>query len=88
MRPPTVPEGTARLRISLTLNVTEAQASAMIDALADTLAEACMSPRFVIAGTDTDVGKTVFAAALAGALGAYYWKPIQCGLEDGGDIAA
>jgi dethiobiotin synthetase len=46
-----------------------------------------MSQRFVIAGTDTDVGKTVFAAALAGALGAYYWKPVQCGLEDGGDIA-
>ena len=44
-------------------------------------------PRFVISATDTDVGKTVFAAALAGALGASYWKPIQCGLEDGGDIA-
>jgi dethiobiotin synthetase len=46
-----------------------------------------MSSRFVISATDTDVGKTVFAAALAGALGAHYWKPIQCGLEEGGDIA-
>jgi dethiobiotin synthetase len=46
-----------------------------------------MSSRFVISGTDTDVGKTVFAAALAGALGASYWKPIQCGLEDGGDVS-
>ena len=44
-----------------------------------------MSRTFVIAGTDTDVGKTVFAAALCGALGANYWKPIQCGLDDGGD---
>jgi dethiobiotin synthetase len=44
-----------------------------------------MSARFVIAGTDTDVGKTVFAAALTGALDGAYWKPIQCGLEDGGD---
>lgn len=35
---------------------------------------------FVVAGTDTGVGKTVFAAALAGALGADYWKPIQAGL--------
>lgn len=44
-----------------------------------------MSPRFVITGTDTDVGKTVFAAALADALGGSYWKPIQAGLEGGGD---
>lgn len=30
-------------------------------------------------GTDTGVGKTVFAAALAGALQASYWKPVQSG---------
>ncbi len=41
--------------------------------------------RIVVTGTDTDVGKTVFAAALAGALGAHYWKPVQAGLEDGSD---
>ena len=45
-----------------------------------------MSRGYVIAGTDTDAGKTVFAAALCGALGARYWKPIQCGLEGGGDV--
>lgn len=39
----------------------------------------------VVTGTDTDVGKTVFAAGLAAATGATYWKPIQAGLEDGGD---
>ncbi len=33
----------------------------------------------VVTGTDTDIGKTVFAAALAGALGARYWKPVQAG---------
>ena len=38
--------------------------------------------RFVITGTDTGIGKTVFSAALAGATGASYWKPIQSGLED------
>jgi dethiobiotin synthetase len=38
-----------------------------------------------VTGTDTDVGKTVFAAALAGALGATYWKPVQAGLDDGSD---
>ncbi len=40
---------------------------------------------FVVTGTDTDVGKTVFAAALTGALDAHYWKPVQAGLEEGGD---
>jgi len=37
--------------------------------------------RFVVTGTDTEIGKTVFAAALAGALKARYWKPVQAGLE-------
>lgn len=41
----------------------------------------------VVTGTDTDVGKTVFAAGLAAALGAAYWKPVQAGLDDGGDAA-
>lgn len=41
-----------------------------------------MTPRFVIAGTDTGVGKTIFSAALAGALGASYWKPVQAGLAE------
>jgi dethiobiotin synthetase len=35
----------------------------------------------VVAGTDTNVGKTVFAAALVDALGAAYWKPVQAGLD-------
>jgi len=39
-------------------------------------------PRFVVTGTDTGIGKTVFTAALAGALGIPYWKPIQSGLEE------
>ena len=46
-----------------------------------------MIPRIVVTGTDTDIGKTVFAAALAGALGAAYWKPVQAGLDDGSDAA-
>jgi dethiobiotin synthetase len=42
--------------------------------------------RVVVTGTDTDIGKTVFAAALAGALNksgvrARYWKPVQSGLN-------
>lgn len=42
-------------------------------------------PRFVVTGTDTDIGKTVFAAALTRALEASYWKPVQSGLADGTD---
>lgn len=41
-----------------------------------------MSARFVIVGTDTGVGKTVFAAALTQALRGVYMKPVQSGLED------
>lgn len=44
-----------------------------------------MKRTFVVSGTDTNVGKTVFSAGLAGALGAYYWKPIQSGVAPEGD---
>jgi dethiobiotin synthetase len=46
-----------------------------------------MTAGFVIAGTSTGVGKTVFAAALTGALGAAYWKPVQAGLDGETDSA-
>ncbi|MFN7678663.1 MAG: dethiobiotin synthase [Cyanobacteriota bacterium] len=41
--------------------------------------------RLVIAGTDTDVGKTVVSALVVQGLGARYWKPVQSGLADGSD---
>ena len=44
--------------------------------------------RFVVTGTDTDVGKTVFAAGLAGLLGTRYWKPVQAGLPGDSEIVA
>ena len=40
-----------------------------------------MSRRIVVTGTDTEIGKTVFAAGLADLLGASYWKPIQSGRD-------
>jgi dethiobiotin synthetase len=46
-----------------------------------------MKPRFVVTGTDTDIGKSVFSAALVQALGAKYWKPVQSGLESETDTA-
>jgi dethiobiotin synthetase len=46
-----------------------------------------MNKGFVITGTDTGIGKTMFAAALSSYLKAAYWKPVQAGLESGGDSA-
>ena len=44
----------------------------------------------LITGTDTDIGKTIFAAGLTAALNASYWKPIQAGLagDTDSDIVA
>lgn len=39
----------------------------------------------IVTGTDTGIGKTVFAAGLTAALGASYWKPVQSGLEEATD---
>ncbi len=39
----------------------------------------------MVCGTDTDVGKTLVSAWLVQGLGAHYWKPVQSGLEGGGD---
>ncbi len=38
--------------------------------------------RLVVTGTDTGIGKTVLAGAIALATGSAYWKPIQAGLDD------
>ncbi|MEI6641078.1 MAG: dethiobiotin synthase [Novosphingobium sp.] len=40
---------------------------------------------FVVTGTGSGIGKTAFSAALAGALGAHYWKPVQAGLVGGAE---
>jgi dethiobiotin synthetase len=47
-----------------------------------------MSARLIVTGTDTGIGKTVFAAGLVGALDGVYWKPVQAGLEEETDRAA
>lgn len=38
--------------------------------------------RFIVSGTDTGIGKTIFAAGLTGHLRAHYWKPVQAGLDE------
>lgn len=43
--------------------------------------------KWMVAGSGTDVGKTVVSAILATLLDADYWKPIQCGNEENSDTA-
>lgn len=38
-----------------------------------------MQLKYFITAIDTDVGKTIISAIVVKALGAAYWKPIQCG---------
>jgi dethiobiotin synthetase len=44
--------------------------------------------RFVVSGTDTDVGKTIFCAGLAGLLSVRYWKPVQAGIPGDSETVA
>jgi dethiobiotin synthetase len=44
-----------------------------------------MKNKIYITGIGTDVGKTVVAAIITKALEATYFKPIQCGIENGTD---
>ena len=43
---------------------------------------------FIVTGTDTDVGKTVFAAALAGYLDGWYWKPVATPADSAASFAS
>jgi dethiobiotin synthetase len=47
-----------------------------------------LSPRIVVTGTDTGIGKTVFAAGLTQLLDGVYWKPVQAGLDGETDTEA
>jgi dethiobiotin synthetase len=47
-----------------------------------------MTLRLVVAGTDTGIGKTVFAAGLTRLLDGVYFKPVQAGLDGETDTAA
>lgn len=92
VRPPTVPPGTARLRVAVHTHNDDSQLERLRTALLErglptpvtpiTLQRA--SPLFVV-GTDTGVGKTVVAALFARAAArrgrARYWKPVQTGSE-------
>ena len=46
-----------------------------------------MTARIIVTGTDTGIGKTVFAAGLTRLLDGVYFKPVQAGLEGDTDTA-
>lgn len=46
-----------------------------------------MTTRIIVTGTDTGIGKTVFAAGLTRLLDGYYFKPVQAGLAGETDSA-
>ena len=92
VRPPTVPENTARLRLIARADHARSDLLRLGSALAPLLEAArhaapceappAPAPALILAGTDTDVGKTVVSALLVRALELRYWKPIQTGDDD------
>lgn len=98
VRPPTVPSGTARLRLVVRASHTEDDVDRLACVIRD-LRAATPAPRTspratavtatCVVGTDTGVGKTVVSALLLRHLvrtgPARYWKPVQTGDESDTD---
>ncbi len=92
VRPPTVPEGSARLRLVLHAHNRVSEVDALAAALRGKASAAVESPApapsetLFVVGTDTGVGKTVVSAAILRAWRrtqeARYWKPVQTGDEN------
>ena len=64
IRPPTVPHGTARLRISVNIALTDEAIERFATAVAASIALSPVLRGVFVTGTDTGVGKTVVAAAI------------------------
>jgi 8-amino-7-oxononanoate synthase len=98
VRPPTVPPGTSRLRVVCHAFNTDEEVERLIAALQPIprreRAPATPAPAraLFVAGTDTEIGKTVVAALLARAAArrgrAHYWKPVQTGAASDSDTVA
>ena len=95
VRPPSVPDGTARLRISVNAGLDDDAIDRFAAALARVFRESraglSVQRGLFVTGTDTGVGKTVVSAALMirlrAAVPVRYWKPIQTGIEEDDDTA-
>ncbi|MEM7248006.1 MAG: dethiobiotin synthase [Acidobacteriota bacterium] len=96
VRPPTVPVGGSRLRITCHAFNDEEEVTVLAEALAEVGAvateatstddESRLAETLVVVGTDTEAGKTVVSSLLMRALRqlgpALYWKPVQTGSDD------
>ena len=94
IRPPTVPPGTARLRVAVNAGLSEDQLGRFAAAVRACLQEGeggAVRRGLFVTGTDTGVGKTVVSAALLRRYGREaplrYWKPIQTGVPPDDDTA-
>ena len=93
IRPPTVPAGSARLRLSLTAKLSKDILAELVAAMIQARERIFHRARgfrfpmtgYFVTGTDTNVGKTVLSALLVAALDAVYWKPVQTGASEGTD---
>jgi dethiobiotin synthase len=98
VRPPTVPRGTSRLRVVCHAFNTDEEVERLIEALgrierrAPPAAPKTAARALFVAGTDTEIGKTVVAALLARAAArsgpSRYWKPVQTGAASDSDVVA
>jgi 8-amino-7-oxononanoate synthase len=92
VRPPTVPEGSSRLRIAVHAHNDDSSVQALAARLRELLpaqpsklprVPSRLAPALFVVGTDTDVGKTVVSALCVRAAAehgaARYWKPVQTG---------
>jgi dethiobiotin synthase len=91
IRPPTVAPGAERLRVVCHSHNEPSDLRNLVTTLKELNLPAVSTPRrslsgaspLVVLGTDTDVGKTIVAAALLRAASkegpAHYWKPVQSG---------
>ena len=91
-RPPTVPAGTSRLRLTARASLSDDEMALARAVLTDVLALARAVSILVVTGTDTGVGKTVATAALAcharlAGIDVAVCKPVQTGSPRDDDLA-
>ncbi|QDU86408.1 8-amino-7-oxononanoate synthase 2 [Planctomycetes bacterium Pla163] len=97
VRPPTVPDGTARLRLVAHAHNSDGEVERLVEALAAAPRPATIDRSvrvrsggceradvLCVVGTDTDIGKTAVSSALllAAPQDTRYWKPVQTGAVD------